>query len=448
MEEKIVIRGAHRQYDRQIERIVSYFRAQQKTKADQKIGGEFEHFVVNEQSLKAVTYHQPHGIRDLLSHLTRNSWEAIYEGEHIIGLQKGKTTVTLEPGAQLELSTQHSSKIKDIEESYISFIKEVVPYLSDHNQLLISLGYQPVSKISDIPFIPKERYDYMSSYLSKRGKYALNMMKGTASIQITIDYISESDFKKKYQVVSYLSPLIALLTDNSPFFEGEIFYQNLLRTLIWQNCDSDRCGILPNAFDNNFGYETYARYILDHPPMLIMKDGKMIYTADKPFKEIFDPASYTDAELEYALTMYFPDVRVKQFIEIRMPDAIPYPLNFALVAFIKGLMYDSDNLDMVYNKVCECNANKSVFSIRDEVLTCGFDSYFCDQNIAGIIKNFIELAYTGLSDSEKHYLKPLEKICDNKTNQAMLIKSRLREGKNRKEALQGSIINQVIEYEK
>ncbi len=448
MEVKILIKGVHRKYDKQVERIVSYFQAQQKSKDNLKIGGEFEHFVVNEQSLRAVTYEQPHGIRDLLAYLTRFGWEAICEGENIIGLKKGRTTITLEPGAQLELSTPHSSKIKDIEANYLSFAREVIPYLSEHKQLLMALGYQPVSKIADIPFIPKKRYDFMSSYLSKRGKYALNMMKGTASIQITIDYTSEADFVKKYQIVSYLAPLIALLTDNSPFFEGEIFYQNLLRTLIWLNCDRDRCGILPNAFNNNFGYETYARYILDHPPMLVKKDGEMTYTDDTPFKDIFEPESYTDAELEYALTMYFPDVRVKQFIEIRMADALPYPMNFALVAFIKGLLYDSDNLDIVYNKVCECNANKSVFSIREEVLTCGFDTYFCDQNIAEIIIDFVELARKGLSDEEKHYLKPIEKLSQKRENPAMLIKTKLKHGKTRKEASGDLIINQVIEYEK
>jgi len=98
-------------------------------------------------------------------------------------------------------------------------------------------------------------------------------MKGTASIQLTLDYLDEEDYARKFQVTCYLSPLLAILTDNSPIFEGQRYTKHALRTKIWLNCDDDRCGIIPHAFDGDFSYATYAQYIfgLDHPSLLLVK---------------------------------------------------------------------------------------------------------------------------------------------------------------------------------
>jgi len=129
------------------------------------------------------------------------------------------------PGAQLELSTQHTSTLAEMEQTYKNFVYDLLPWLHDQQQLLIALGYQPYSKIEDIPFIPKQRYVFMSDYLIQKNKYALNMMKGTASTQLTLDYLNEEDYIKKFQVACYLSPLLAILTDNSPIFEGQRYSQ-------------------------------------------------------------------------------------------------------------------------------------------------------------------------------------------------------------------------------
>jgi glutamate--cysteine ligase len=48
--------------------------------------------------------------------------------------------------------------------------------------------------------------------------------------------------------------------------------------------------------------------------------------------------------------MVFPDVRLKQFIEIRMPDSLPYPYNLGVAALIKGIFYNSRLLEKYYEK--------------------------------------------------------------------------------------------------
>ncbi|MDP8226705.1 MAG: glutamate-cysteine ligase family protein [Candidatus Celaenobacter polaris] len=430
-------------YNKQIDRIVEYFHRQEKTHDNLKIGGEFEHFVVRENDLSAVRYDENNrdGIRDLLNYLLQRGWRGNFESDNLIGLEKEGSTVTLEPGAQIELSTQHTSNLSEIERIYRNFVFDLMPWLEDNQQLLIALGYQPHSKIEDIPFIPKQRYVFMSDYLSQKGKYALNMMKGTASTQLALDYLNEEDYAKKFQVACYLSPLLAILTDNSPIFEGERYKKYALRTNIWLHCDDDRCGIIPHAFDDDFCYATYARYILDRPPIIITREGQLCSTEDQPFKAIFDPEECTDKELEQVLTMFFPDVRTKQFIEIRTADSIPYPLNFAYLALLKGLLYDCKNIKTIHETVTGCFEFKKILALQQDIIKKGLKAKACDKHIMQVILKFVNLAKEGLVKEEQKYLEPLYKLVEIRKNPVTLIDEKLKDDMPLKEALRDCIIN-------
>ncbi|MFR2716562.1 MAG: glutamate-cysteine ligase family protein [Anaerococcus obesiensis] len=86
-----------------------------------------------------------------------------------------------------------------MDKSYKKIMGEIVPIFDEKNQYLETLGYHPKSKIMDLNIIPKDRYKYMQKYFTEfGGKYALNMMRGTASVQSAIDFSDEKDFKKKF----------------------------------------------------------------------------------------------------------------------------------------------------------------------------------------------------------------------------------------------------------
>ncbi|MFR1638871.1 MAG: hypothetical protein ACLSVD_06610 [Eggerthellaceae bacterium] len=53
----------------------------------------------------------------------------------------------------------------------------------------------------------------------------------------------------------------------------------------------------------------------------------------------------TRAEVEHAVSMFFTDVRLKTYIEIRPADAMPIPYVIAYAALIKGLFYAPTSLD-------------------------------------------------------------------------------------------------------
>ena len=428
-------------YQKQIEEISNYFRSGEKHSGELKLGLEFEHFVIYKDSLKTVSYYGENGVAETLKEMKKSGWEATYEGDNILGLDKGNKSITLEPGSQLELSLKEESKINDIEREYLEFLNEIIPILESKGQGLMAVGYHPETKINDIKILPKKRYDFMFNYLKKTGTHAHNMMKGTSALQVSIDFIDEDDYKKKYRVINALSPVMYALFDNARYFEGETREKHAIRAFIWENTDKDRSGIVEGALTDDFGYDKYAEFILNNPPILEIKNGVASSTGDKKVRDLFDPENYEIKELEHFLTMFFPDVRTKKFMEIRMMDAVPYPLNFAAVAMLKGVLYNDENLDKVYQYIKNITV-EDVNIAKQEMMDKGLSAHLKSKSILEIGKWLVELAKTGLAEDEVQYIYPLENMLSEGKNPFMITKEREINGK--KEALDWCLLNNVI----
>ena len=73
-----------------------------KPKSKWKIGTEHEKFAYDKESLKPVKYEK---IKLLFSSLTKYfGWKKVYENGKLVGLKKNGSSITLEPGGQIELS--------------------------------------------------------------------------------------------------------------------------------------------------------------------------------------------------------------------------------------------------------------------------------------------------------------------------------------------------------
>lgn len=229
------------------------------------------------------------------------------------------------------------------------------------------------------------------------------------------------------------------LFDNAFYFEGGIWERHNLRSYIWENCDKERSGIVKGTFDRDFGYRKYAEYILNGPP-IFMDDGKKVYaTGDKLFREIFDPEAYSIEELEHGLTMFFPDVRTKKYVEIRMMDAVPYPYNLAAIALWKGILYNEDNLELVYNYIRDIDM-EDIDRSKEDILKRGLNAKLKDDTIFEIAKWLIEISKSKLGEESK-YILPLEEMVMAKKNPYEMIKEKDHLGK--RAALEWCILSNI-----
>jgi len=394
-------------YSRQVDILVDYIKNGEKKTDDFKIGMEMEHLVLNKDTYQAISYYGKEGIEGVLLELVEVGWQPVYEGKYILKLVKKDSVITLEPGAQLEISISPFSSLKKIKDVYFPFLDDLIPILNRKAMILVAIGYQPVSSISEIPLLPKKRYKYMFEYLGQRGKYAHHMMKGTASLQVNLDYKDERDYIKKIRVAYFLSSFIYMFFDNGPFFEKRIFKGGSVRSLIWENCDNDRCGLIKGIFDENLSYNTYAEYVLNTPAIITKKGEDLFYTGNKLNKDIFNPDQYTEDEVSHMFSMVFPDIRTKKFIEIRMSDSLPYPYNFGYLSMIKGLLYNQENLDNLF-KISLQFDELSYLSTKSNIKKFGLATIFRNKPIIDFFLNEVLMpAKKGLAEEERDYINCL-----------------------------------------
>lgn len=412
-------------YEKNLMSIVSLIKNGEKSIKDFKLGVEFEHIIVTKDTMESITYYGEKGVEGILEELLLNKdYKGSYEENYLVGLVAEDREITLEPGGQLEVGLKPCQTVQEVKSIYFKFLNDLVPVLEKRNLLLMGIGYHPKSSIKDIPFNPKKRYEYMSNYLKEKGKYAHNMMKGTAALQVSIDYKNEDDFIRKFRVANFLSPLLYLISDNSPVFEGDIYEDYTLRSLIWENMDKARSGIVPGSLDKEFGYKDYAEYILNVPPILIMKNKEFINTNNKTVEELMEEYIFTKEEIEHIMTMVFPDVRTKNFIEIRMGDSLPYPYNLAYVTLIKGIFYSDIALEYLYN-LSQRREDDQVNKVKTCIREKGFDAYFGSKTAYEYIRILFDLAKKSLDEEEREILVPLEKLMVDKKNSSMVSKERL-----------------------
>ncbi|NLY09077.1 MAG: glutamate--cysteine ligase [Tissierellia bacterium] len=402
-------------YELQIQRFVNLIRAGEKPIHNFKVGVELEHIIVHQNDGSSVPYLGDEGIEGIMQDLIAKGWVAHDESGYVLTVTKEDMIITTEPGAQLEFSMTPKKTIAEMEETYNKFQSELLPILEERGLWALSIAYHPKTKINEINLLPKDRYHNMFDYFKQHGSRSHNMMKGTCALQIAVDFSDEEDYRKKFYVSNMLSNVFYSMFENGFFFEGEPCEMHNIRAYIWENTDNDRSGLVKGALDPDFNYEKYAKYLLERPAIYAYVDGEMTYTKGALIKDLVDPENAKDEELMHLFTMFFPDVRTKNFIEIRMFDAVPYPLSFSAIALMKGLLYDEENLEELYQSCRNLDVDR-VMSARQELYYKGFGASQCERTVFEVALDLLEMARLGLPLDERKYLEPLEEMLTNRMN--------------------------------
>src|SRR5881628_1412128 len=200
-----------------------YFESGSKPRERWGIGLEYERAGVFRDSGRAVPYEGPNSVETLLNNLAKTGgWTPILESGRVLGLSKGSTRITLEPGAQMELSGAVHRSLSTLRDELASYVAAVEEVSRPHGIAWLGIGLQPFTPLDEIGFIPKKRYAIMRDYLPRRGSLAQVMMKQTCCIQVNLDYASEVDAADKLRTAMGISPLITALYAHSPITEGRL----------------------------------------------------------------------------------------------------------------------------------------------------------------------------------------------------------------------------------
>ena len=407
------------------EHIIEYFNSGIKKTKDFKIGIEHEKFLFNSQDNSRVNYSK---IKQMFEALLEFGWNPILEEKNIIGLNKGGKNITLEPGNQIELS---GDKLNNIHEGcaesydYLFELKQVTKKL-DIN--IVSAGFDPISKLDEIPNNPKQRYKIMTKDMPKNGRLSLDMMYRTCGTQLNIDYESEDDFLKKFQIANSIVPLTISLFANSSIVEKKNSKYLSYRSKVWQNTSR---GGLPKLFLEKLDFEKYADYIIDHQLLFIRKNEKYISGNKYTFKDFMDGKIKEidnkipdEIDLSNHLSTIFTENRLKKYIEIRSMDTCGWDCLCAGPAFFVGLLYG--NLDEVYDLISSWDKDK-IINAYLEAPYKGFNTQLMGKDLLYWSSTLLDLSKKGLENrdvlnksgkNETIFLNHLQKIIDNKITNA------------------------------
>ncbi|MDC3226378.1 glutamate-cysteine ligase family protein [Candidatus Pelagibacter sp.] len=407
------------------EQIIKYFKSGIKNTKDFKIGIEHEKFLFNNKDNKRINYLK---IKEMFSALLEFGWNPILEKENIIGLNKGGKNITLEPGNQIELSGDKLNHIHEAcaeSQDYLFELKQVTKKL-DIN--IVSAGFDPISKLDEIPNNPKKRYELMTKDMPSGGELSLDMMYRTCGTQLNIDYNSEEDFIKKFKIVNSIVPISIALFANSSIVEKKKSKYLSYRSKVWQSTSR---GGLPKLFFENLNFEKYADFVISFPILFIKNKDTYISGKKYTFKDFMDGKIDeienrlpTENDLTTHLSTIFTENRLKKYIELRSMDTCGWDCLCSGPAFNIGMLYG--NLDEVYEIISNWDNDKIINAYLDAPQK-GFNTQLMGKDLLYWADTLLNLSKKGLERRDilnKHgknetvFLDHLQKVIENKTTNA------------------------------
>lgn len=394
------------------------------------IGLEYERLSLDKKTLKNPPYSK---LKSILKHFCeQTNWKMIFDNDTLIGaIADNSSSISLEPGCQLEISLAPKKDIFSIELELVKIINLLDKIAEIYDVIFVGYGISPLDCVDEINLLEKDRYKIMDKYLPscKKAELSQKMMRQSAGMQVNIDYFNKADLYKKLKFFNLIMPFMSGLFANSPLENNKLSNKKSLRTNVWRYTGADRCNFFyKNIFESAFAQKNiiknYIKAVLDVPMIFIQRDGKNIDISGKiTFKDFmkFGYCGYFATLDDYILhqSLCFPDIRLKKYIEIRNHDSSNYKMALALCAFYKGLALC--DLNKILLKLNFLNIKKCD-ELNEKIIEFGLD-YKINKNadcwdIVAVLFNY---AKEKLNTNDRIYLEPILNIIKKRKTQADII---------------------------
>ena len=417
--------------------LIRYFEKGCKKENQLSIGVEHEKFIFDNITNQRASFKT---IAKIFNFLEKFGWKAIKEKNYVIGLLRNEQSITLEPGNQIELSGAKLNSIHlNCSESY-KYLDELRKACKKLNLKMMSVSFDPFSKLEDVPQTPKQRYEIMTKEMPKDGKLSLDMMYQTCGTQINLDYTSEKDFIKKFKLSSFLVPLSIAIFANSSIKENKLSGYLSYRSKVWQN--TSRAG-LPKVFLEDMDFEKYTDFVINMPLLFVVQNFKHLDAKGDKFIDfmhgklsMLKNIKPNIVDFENHLATIFTEVRLKKYIEIRSLDTCEWDCHCGGPAFYTGLLYG--NLNEAYDIINKWKISDVLNAYIDSPKK-GLKTILNNKTLLEWGKIFSKLSKKGLEKrsikndsgkSESIFLRSVENILNKNKTKAEVTVEKFKNKKN------------------
>ena len=236
--------------------------------------------------------------------------------------------LTFEPGGQIELSSAVFSSASQLIDSMQRWTAALGSVATRHGVELLTRGIDARNPIDRVPLqLHRERYEAMTRYFESIGPYGVVMMRQTASLQINVD--RGENPPDRWRLLNALAPYLVAIFANSPRYEAAPTGHKSYRAHVWRNLDPHRTG-LPYGDDV---VQHYMDFALDAPVILDREDRH------SSFRALIADGSASEEMWEVHLSTLFPEIRPREYFEIRSLDANSPNHLPAAICLVAGIVY-------------------------------------------------------------------------------------------------------------
>ncbi len=391
------------------------------TEIPRKLSLAIERILVDRAHNTLVPYAGDRGIETLLRAFS-DAWQVFHErwyNGHLMGIYGalGASTgeairfeVSLAPGGQLICTAGPTTSLSAMLEAFDAFDRQlhVVSYRMGCDYVLLSEGYNPLVKSPlDVALVPRTRWTLYNAHLGQTGRYARDAMRCECATTITMGLGTSLSSAQEYRTAVALMPILTFLTDNVRSFRGADprNTQRMTRSIIWDEVDKTRCGVVPTTFDEDFGAESYISWLEDIQPIIFVDDaGTTTSTGKQTLRDIMHQRTFTTREAANALTNVLPSVRLlSSSMELMQADALRPRMAVAYLAFVKGLFssrFAVSATSAFLGRVSVRDVENAMRSLRAH----GWNAHVYGKSISQIVDQLLQIARTELDTQERRVL--------------------------------------------
>ena len=431
-----------------------------KSPAEFRIGAEAEKIGLLSAANRPVLYDGPNSVTEVMRELARSHGWTITDDSPLLALERAGASVTLEPGAQLELSGAPLADCHAIRRELDEHLTELAAVSrtlserpgSEARVRWYGVGFQPFARQAELSWVPKPRYAVMRRYLPARGRYGLDMMRRTATVQANFDYSSEEHAMRALRVGLASAPFFTAMLANAPFYEGKPFGGKSYRARVWLDVEPARQGLVPAVLHDGARFVDYVEWALDAPMFLVLRDGIVHENTGQTFRSFmkhgFGALRATKGDWVTHLNTLFPEVRLKRTLEVRGGDSVPREFVVAPSALYAGIFYDERALAEAETLVGGFSFEE-LSALRREVPELGLRSTFRGRPAGEVAQRLLEIADGGLARrarvdadgrDERVHLRPLVDLAAQLKSPADLLLERLAKTGDLVEALEPALL--------
>lgn len=274
---------------------------------------------------------------DVLSQLgRRQGWQEHSNGEDPPSRKTPDgASISFEPGGQIEISTAPQPTASGVIDSTQTLVAMLRDDMSNAGIELLARGVDPYNDIDTVPLqLHRDRYTGMTRYFDSIGPSGVQMMRQTAALQINLE--RGEDPKSRWRLLNSLAPIVVALFANSRQYARKRTEWASYRAQLWRTLDPSRTGIV---YDEAKHVEQYLGFALDATAMRSGANG----SGYRSFREWMREPTVNREDWLFHLSTLFPEVRPKEFFELRSADTIDPDALAAPVVFVTSLVYDDES---------------------------------------------------------------------------------------------------------